>query len=115
MAKTVYFLKNNDELHAKIVDDDYELDKEETLTVPQDGLCAPFSFVNGIITGTPLEEFEKNEVKNKSSEELISDFTQQFATVQLSQSKINAQLIKQNAMLTKQVNDLQSEKETANG
>lgn len=51
----------------------------------------------------------------KSAEEIISNLAQQLATSQILQAKTNAQLIQQNAMLVKQVADLQSEKETTNG
>lgn len=50
-----------------------------------------------------------------SSDEQVANLARQLATSQLSQVKINAQLIRQNAALVKQVNDLQVAKEATNG
>lgn len=50
-----------------------------------------------------------------SKDEQVAKLAQQLATSQILQAKTNAQLIQQNAMLVKQVADLQSEKETTNG
>lgn len=115
---TVYGIKGNDTLYAKIVDEDYQLLENETFNKPDDGICKPFLFdsVQKIITGISQEDFEKEYYsKNKTSEEIISDLTQQLATVQINQAKTNADLLKQNAALAMQINKLQSEKETTNG
>lgn len=51
----------------------------------------------------------------QSASDSIAILTQQLAINQLSQAKTNAQLIRQNAALTIQVNKLESTKETTNG
>lgn len=115
---TVYGIKGNDTLYAKIVDDDYQLLDNETFNQPENGICKPFLFdsVQKTITGMSQEDFEKKySSKDKTSEELISDLTQQLAVAQINQAKTNASLLQQNAELIKQVADLQSEKETTNG
>ncbi|MCT8386063.1 hypothetical protein [Leuconostoc mesenteroides] len=62
-----------------------------------------------------VETYQNDSTENKTSEELISDLTQQLAVAQINQAKTNASLIQQNAELTKQVLALQSGKETTNG
>lgn len=119
MSKTVYKLVDNS-IQTQIVSDDYYLSANETFEKPIDGIYQPFSFKNGVIIGATQEEFENTvqlQSSNgpKSSNELVADLAQQLATSQILQDKTNAQLIKQNAMLVKQVADLQSEKETTNG
>lgn len=54
-------------------------------------------------------------VKSQSNDEQLANLAQQLATSQILQAKTNAQLIQQNAMLVKQVADLQSTKEVAHG
>ena len=115
---TVYGLIGTDVLYAKTVEDGYVLGDNETFNQPEDGICKPFLFdsVQKTITGISQEDFEKKySSKDKTSEELISNLTQQLAVAQINQAKTNASLLQQNAELIKQVADLQSEKETTNG
>lgn len=74
-----------------------------------------YLFLNGNVVTNPDYVKQVTPVEPKTSSEMISDLTQQFASTQIAQTKINAQLIQQNATLVKQVADLQSEKETTNG
>lgn len=74
-----------------------------------------YLFVNGNVVTNPNYVQPAIPSEPKTAGEMISDLTQQFASTQIAQTKINAQLIQQNAMLVKQVADLQSEKETTNG
>lgn len=62
-----------------------------------------------------VETYKNDRTENKTSEELISELTQQLAMAQINQAKTNASLIQQNAELTKQVMALQADKETTNG
>lgn len=117
--KIVFSLENGKML-SNLVDEDYVLKENETFQKPEDGIYQPFSFKNGVITGATKEEFENTvqlQSSNgpKSGNELVADLAQQLASTQIAQTKVNAQLIQQNAMLVKQLADLQSEKETNNG
>lgn len=119
MSKTVYKLVDNS-IQTQIVSDDYYLSANETFEKPIDGIYQPFSFKNGVITGATQEEFEdavqlQSSNRPKIGDELVADLAQQLASTQVAQTKVNAQLIQQNAMLVKQLADLQSEKETNNG
>ncbi|MBU7455669.1 hypothetical protein [Leuconostoc fallax] len=117
--RTVYGLEDGI-IISSLVDDDYQLKPNETFEKPVDGIYQPFSFSNGLIIGATQSEWEEsiNEQHSnqpKTSEELVADLTQQFATAQMMQSKTNANLLQQNAELVKQVADLQAQKETTNG
>lgn len=74
-----------------------------------------YLFVNGNVVINPNYVQPEIPSEPKTAGEMISVLTQQFASAQIAQAKINAQLIQQNATLVKQVADLQSEKETTNG
>lgn len=117
--KVVYKLIGNN-IQSELVDDEYGLKNNETFEKPVDGIYQPFSFSNGLIIGVTKSEWEKSVKEQyvaqpKTSEELVADLTQQFATAQITQSKTNAELLQQNAMLVKQLADLQAHKETTNG
>lgn len=74
-----------------------------------------YLFVNGNVVTNPHYEQPAIPSETKTVEKIISDLMEQFASTQIAQTKINAQLIHQNTTLVKQVADLQLEKETTHG
>lgn len=74
-----------------------------------------YLFVNGDVVTNPYYVKPATPAEQKTSSEMISDITQQLASTQIAQAKVNAQLLQQNVALAKQVNDLQATKETTNG
>lgn len=112
--KITYKLINGD-IVSNTVNDDYQIQENETFNKPADGIYQPFSFVNGEIVGISEEDWLKSlPKKEKSDQDMISDVMQQLAVNQVNQEKINASLVQQNATLLKQINEL-TQKETANG
>lgn len=75
-----------------------------------------YLFVNGnVVTNPNYVQPAAIPSEPKTDKKIISDLMEQFAFAQIAQTKINAQLIHQNATLVKQVADLQLEKETTHG
>lgn len=74
-----------------------------------------YLFVNGNVVTNPNYVQPAIPSEPKTDKKIISDLMEQFAFAQIAQTKINAQLIHQNATLVKQVADLQLEKETTHG
>lgn len=74
-----------------------------------------YLFVNGNVVTNPDYVKPATPEEPKTFNEMIADLTQQLASTQIAQTKVNAQLTQQNAMLVKQLADLQSGKETTNG
>lgn len=108
---TVYGIKGNDTLYAKIVDDDYQLLDNETFNQPEDNICKPFSFnkETNTISGISQEQFDKIHADSEKSDvEMMSDIMQNVAIFQLTQAKTNSKLLQQIALLT-------NTKETNNG
>ena len=108
---TVYGIKGNDTLYAKIVDDDYQLLDNETFNQPESNICKPFSFnkETNMISGISQEQFDEIHTDSeKSAVEMMSDIMKNVAIFQLTQAKTNSKLLQQIALLT-------NTKETNNG
>lgn len=74
-----------------------------------------YLFVNGNVVTNPNYVQPAIPSEPQTVGEMISDLTKQLAFLQITQTKTNAQLIQQNAVLVKQLADLKSEKEKNNG
>ena len=99
--KAVYRLINGS-IQSEIVDDNYQIQPNETFIKPADGIYQPFSFSEGMIVGVSESEWVKNlatAAKNKSTEEIIADLAQQFAETQRQQAVCNTGVLKQIAAM----------------